>query len=177
MFDEEIRQAVLICPARGQAESGIVRLAEEGATHVITRYRDTNANLRTQLLRIVEKAGVEPWQKSFQNLRSYRETELTNQFPIHAVADWLGNTPQVTDKHYLQTTEQHFQQAADCADTVQNCANSVAEQQSTAEQQTKKTPTDAEVCLSNLLAAPPCFLAEYPLGESNPCCRTENPES
>ena len=31
--------------------------AEPGTTHVITRYRDRNSNLRTQLHRIIRKAG------------------------------------------------------------------------------------------------------------------------
>jgi len=51
--------------------------ADEEALHVITRYRDPSANLRTQFLRILAKAGIEPWPKLFQNLRSSRQTELT----------------------------------------------------------------------------------------------------
>jgi hypothetical protein len=43
---------------------------------VITRYRDSNTNLRTRLQRIITKAGVSPWPKLFQNLRSTRQTEL-----------------------------------------------------------------------------------------------------
>ena len=41
-----------------------------------TRYRDANANLRTRLARIIERAGLEVWPKLFQNLRLTRETEL-----------------------------------------------------------------------------------------------------
>jgi hypothetical protein len=33
------------------------------------------------------------------------------------VAAWLGNTPDVANKHYLSTTEQDFQQAARSSDT------------------------------------------------------------
>ena len=57
--------------------------AEPGETHLITRYRNTNANLRTQLLRIIKKAGLNPWPKLFVNLRSSRETELVERFPMH----------------------------------------------------------------------------------------------
>jgi hypothetical protein len=42
--------------------------AEPGATHVITRYRSGNQNLRTQFSRIIRRAGLEPWPKPFQNL-------------------------------------------------------------------------------------------------------------
>ncbi len=86
--------------------------APEQTEFVITRYRDTNANLRTRLLRIMGRAGVSPWPKLFQNLRSTRETELTDQgFPQHVVCAWLGNSPKIANKHYLQVTDAHFDQA------------------------------------------------------------------
>jgi integrase len=50
--------------------------AAEGAEHVIVRYRDKNFNLRTQLERIIGRAGLKPWPKLFQNLRATRATEL-----------------------------------------------------------------------------------------------------
>ena len=86
--------------------------AEPGAEHVITRYRGTNANLRTQIHRIIRKAGLSPWPKPFHNLRSTRETELADKYPIHAVCAWLGNTPAVAREHYLQLTDDHFGRAA-----------------------------------------------------------------
>ena len=85
--------------------------AAEGSTHVITRYRGANTNLRTQLMRIIERAGLEPWPKLFQNLRSTRETELAEQFPIHVACSWIGNSKAVAAKHYLQTTDEHFKKA------------------------------------------------------------------
>ncbi|MHC4581371.1 MAG: tyrosine-type recombinase/integrase, partial [Planctomycetota bacterium] len=85
--------------------------AEEGAQFVITRYRETNVNLRTQLLRIIRKAGLKPWPKLFQNLRATRQTELCQKFPEHVVCDWIGNTPSVAREHYLRTTDEHFEQA------------------------------------------------------------------
>ena len=68
--------------------------------------------MRTQLLKIIRRAGLKPWPKLFQNLRSTRETELVEVFPEHVVCAWLGNTRIVAAKHYLQTTEEHFQKAA-----------------------------------------------------------------
>lgn len=74
--------------------------------HVITRYRQQNINLRTQLLRIMKRAGVQPWQKLFQNMRSSRETELIYLgHKIHEVCSWIGNSPQVANDHYLQVLE------------------------------------------------------------------------
>lgn len=85
--------------------------AEPGDTHVITRYRDANANLRTQLNRIINRAGLEPWPKLFQNLRSTRETELAETFPMHVVCKWIGNSQPVAAEHYLQLTDDHFNRA------------------------------------------------------------------
>ena len=85
--------------------------ATEGAEYVVTRYRDCNANLRTQLLRIIDKAGLTPWPKLFQNLRSTRETELAETFPLHVVVSWLGNSQLIAAKHYLQVTDEHFAEA------------------------------------------------------------------
>lgn len=85
--------------------------AAPGAEYVITRYRDTNLNLRTQLLRIIRRAGLEPWPKLFQNLRSTRETELAEEFPMHVVCRWIGNSQPVAAEHYLQLTDEHFERA------------------------------------------------------------------
>ncbi|MBI3407201.1 MAG: tyrosine-type recombinase/integrase [Planctomycetes bacterium] len=86
-------------------------LAEAGTVHVITRYRDAGQNLRTQFARIIRKSGLEPWPKPFQNLRSSRETELANAYPIHVVCAWIGNTERIAAKHYLQVTDEHFEEA------------------------------------------------------------------
>ena len=69
-------------------------------------------NLRTQLIRIIRRAGLEPWPKLFQNLRSTRETELAEEYPMHVVCAWIGNTKSVAAKHYLQVTDEHFRKAA-----------------------------------------------------------------
>jgi integrase len=90
--------------------------AEEGAVYVITRYRSPSVNLRTQFLRILAKAGIEPWPKLFQNLRSSRQTELTESWPAHVVCAWIGNSEVVARDHYLQITDEHFTKAAGTLD-------------------------------------------------------------
>jgi len=82
---------------------------------VITRYRDSTQNLRTTFQKILKRAGLKPWPKLLQNLRSTRETELAETFPLHAVTAWLGNSQLVAAKHYLQLRDEHFQRAADGA--------------------------------------------------------------
>lgn len=96
-------------------------LAEPGQSYFITRYRDTNANLRTQFLRIIRRAGVSSWPKLFHNLRASRETELAAEFPIHVVCSWIGNTERIAAKHYLQVTDDYFERAAkSSASALQN---------------------------------------------------------
>ena len=78
---------------------------------VVTRYRDTSQNLRTTFDKIVTRAGILPWKKPFQSLRSTRETELSGEFASHVVAKWVGHSTSVATKHYLQVTDVHFQKA------------------------------------------------------------------
>ena len=85
--------------------------AEPGVVYVIQRYRSANQNLRTQFLRILKKAGVSPWPRLFHNLRSTRETELSHEHPLHVVCKWIGNSPAVAKKHYLQVTDADFEKA------------------------------------------------------------------
>jgi integrase len=86
--------------------------ADDGAEFAITRYRNTAVNLRTQLTRIIRRAGLKPWPKLWQNLRATRETELAEAFPAHVVSAWIGNSEAVAAKHYLQVTDEHFERAA-----------------------------------------------------------------
>ena len=86
--------------------------AKPGTEYVITRYRDPKQNLRTQLIKIIKRAGLIPWPKLFQNLRATRETELAEVYPMHVVCAWIGNSQNVAAKHYLQVTDEHYVSAA-----------------------------------------------------------------
>jgi integrase len=87
--------------------------AEENTEFVITRWRDTEANLRTRLHSIIRDADLEPWPKAFVALRSTRRTELEELFPSHVVNAWLGHSQRVAERHYLQVTEEHFAKAVE----------------------------------------------------------------
>jgi integrase len=88
------------------------RLSEQP---VITRYRDRNSNLRTQLQRILKRAGLKAWPKLFQNLRASRATELAAEYPAHVAAEWLGHSAMVAQKHYWQVTDADFDRAIQAA--------------------------------------------------------------
>lgn len=83
--------------------------AEEGAEFVI---RPSDAPLGPTMNRIIERAGLTPWPKTFQNLRSTRETELLATYPVHVVVSWLGNSAAVAMAHYAQVTDSDFENAA-----------------------------------------------------------------
>jgi len=114
-------------------------MAKEGDVYCITRYRDKTTNLRSQMCRIIERAGLQPWPKLFQNLRSTRETELFKMTNgnIKAVCSWIGNSPAVAMKHYAQVTEADLQEAAkmtlldDAEKSMQNSMQTTAEQDRT----------------------------------------------
>lgn len=70
-----------------------------------------NANLRTQLLKRLEKARITPWARLFHSMRASRQTELEREYPIHVVCSWLGNSPKVAQRSYLLVTEADFLKA------------------------------------------------------------------
>ena len=99
-------------------EAAFDRLANENPDSVatvsgpvVTRYRSACQNLRTTFDKIIKRAGLNPWPKPFQNLRSTRETELMETYPAHVVVSWIGHSEAVARKHYLQTTDLHFEKA------------------------------------------------------------------
>lgn len=85
--------------------------APEGAMYVVARHREASVNLRTQLHRIIRRAGLTPWPKLFHNLRATRETELAATFPLHVVCEWIGNSQPIAARHYLRVTDADFEKA------------------------------------------------------------------
>lgn len=135
--------------------------AEPGAEYVVMRYRSVRQNLSTQFERIVCRAGIEPWPKLFQNLRSTRETELMEAFPAHVVCAWIGNSEAIAQKHYLQITDDHFAKAVRSGEqtappqetSVQNPVQHTSESartaphvKVTAQQKTRVLPGFAALC-------------------------------
>lgn len=77
----ESRVVPMFPEVRGYLEK-VYHEAPEGTEFVITRYRSSDGNLRTQLARIVRRAGLKPWPRIWHNLRSSRQTELGGVFPV-----------------------------------------------------------------------------------------------
>jgi integrase len=100
---------VPICPRLRELLAESFERAADGDVRVVPRVQDNRINLRTTLQRIIERAGLKPWPRLLQNLRSSCETEWCEQYPIGSVTRWLGNSPTVALKHYIQARDVHFE--------------------------------------------------------------------
>lgn len=84
---------------------------EKPTGYVVSEGRRTRYAIVKALKEFTEAAGFELWPKPLQNLRSSRQTELEESFPTHVVCRWVGNSPDVAMKNYLQITDEHFERA------------------------------------------------------------------
>lgn len=82
------------------------------------RLRQGSGNVRDPLLKLIRRAGVKPWPRLWNSMRSTRETELVRDHQLHVACDWLGNSPVVAMRHYLQTTEEDMRRAVQSADIL-----------------------------------------------------------
>ncbi len=85
--------------------------APEGSEWIFPSIRSSKKNLRAWLERAILQAGLTPWPRLWQNFRATRATELADQFPSHVAASWLVHTERVADRHYRQTTGEHYERA------------------------------------------------------------------
>ncbi len=74
---------------------------------IVTRFSASNSNLDKPFRQIVEAAGLVPWPKLFQNLRSSCETQwLRDRVRPELAASWIGHSVTIQRKHYVQI-DQH----------------------------------------------------------------------
>lgn len=128
-----------IVPLFPEIEQYLMRVyerAEEGSEFVFSRHMDSSTNLRTQLLRIIDRAGVERWPKLWQNLRATRATELTEDFPDHVYEAWMGHTIKVADRHYRMVNEGHYERATQLPNALEKAGQKAGQQVRAAERNT-----------------------------------------
>jgi integrase len=119
-----------------------------------------DANLRTHLIRILERATVKPWPRLWHNMRASRQTELTASFPAHVVCEWIGNSEAVAKKHYLSPTPDDFQRALklvapDVARNTIRVASSARTERAKNEKSGKKPDSDVKSIASTAGKIPP----------------------
>jgi integrase len=86
-------------------------MAEEGEPLVFPWLPTDSGSFHTRMKRIIQRAGVKPWERLFSNLRASLATELADQFPAHVCEAWLGHSARVADRHYRQTRDLHIERA------------------------------------------------------------------
>ena len=111
-------------------ESRIIPIFEELRPHLDAAYHAApegngfcvtgigRKNCGTHMKRIIVKAGIKPWPKLFVNCRASRETELADTFPIQTVVAWIGHSPKVALKNYLQVPIEHYRRAVGTAGQI-----------------------------------------------------------
>ncbi len=99
--------------------------AEDGETHVIRQYR-TVSHWERFVHAAIAQAGLQPWGKAFNALRSSCEIELSDSYPAHVVARWMGHSLAVASGHYLKPIDEHFARAVkEPTPAARNAAHSV----------------------------------------------------
>lgn len=85
--------------------------ARDGAEFVIERYQGKE-NLSTQLKRIITRAGVKRWPRTFNNLRASCATDLAERFPQKDWSSWMGHSAAISLAHYQTPSDAAFDAAA-----------------------------------------------------------------
>jgi integrase len=101
----------LVDPLKDCFDIAGVGIETPSSERLITRYSDSEQNLRTMFEKIIKRAKLKKWPKMFQNLRASRATELVQEFPQHIAAAWLGHSIKVAAQHYWQIRESDFEKA------------------------------------------------------------------
>ncbi|MBX3359918.1 MAG: site-specific integrase [Phycisphaeraceae bacterium] len=118
-------RVVPIAPELAPILQDLFDRAEVGVEAVIPRLAGPmggSANLRTTFHKIIHKAGETPWPRLFHNLRASCATDWVERFPAHVVAGWLGHSPLIAARHYLQTRDAHFNLATGKTEAATNPA-------------------------------------------------------
>jgi integrase len=105
--EQHAKRAIRIVPMVPAIERELLAwFAEstEGAERVFPDI-DGDTNLRTQLEKILKRAGVTQWPKLWQNLRASGSTDFARTLPSHVAAAICGHTEQVAKEHYWQVTD------------------------------------------------------------------------
>lgn len=119
--------AIRVVPIAPKVRDILLRLfekAEPGVDRILAEV-DSASNLRTHALRIMARAGVEPWPRLFHNLRAACATDWVEKAPNHSVAKWLGHSPVVAARHYLHVRDTHFDLITGGSDPVGKSSGSV----------------------------------------------------
>lgn len=107
------RRRVPIFPEIREALLQAFEQAHEGEDLIFAgEYGLALKNMRTQLQRLCDRAGVSRWPKAFQNMRASRASELVRDHAAACATAWLGHSPTVAARHYWSASPEDFRRAA-----------------------------------------------------------------
>ena len=86
--------------------------------------------LRKDMLKIVDRAGLERWQRLFHKLRGSRSNEIFRRFNVIDAAQMIGQTIKTAAAYYLH---QNIPDSRDDALTFQVCVDDETTAETTAE--------------------------------------------
>jgi hypothetical protein len=82
--------------------------APEGAVEMVPQAHRAHVNIFLGLKKIVERAGLKPWPRLLQNLRSSCATDWAYDCPGVESSKWMGHSKVVAAEHYLQSRDLNF---------------------------------------------------------------------
>jgi len=100
--------------------------AAECSDRIITLSRNNRHRTFHDILR---KAGQVAWPDLFQTLRRSCETDLARTCPQHAVSAWIGHSMKVSERYYLQLTDDLYDLASGIAAESAAVGHGIASQQ------------------------------------------------
>lgn len=105
------KRGLPIFPELAQALQDVLAERPDANGRVVASY-EPSANIGVQMARWIKAAGIDDWQKPFQNLRATRATELVRRGEDPAkVCHWLGHSLRVFLKHYHRMRSEDFLEA------------------------------------------------------------------
>ncbi len=103
--------AVRVVPVCEELQPILLRLferAKEGAVEMVPQAHVSHAALYRGMERIIARAALTAWPKVFNNLRASCATDWASEIPLADSSRWLGHSPAIAAKHYLQPNDRHF---------------------------------------------------------------------
>jgi integrase len=129
------KRGLPIFPELAQALQDVLAERPDATGRVVASY-DPSANIGVQMGRWIKAAGIDDWQKPFQNLRATRATELVRRGEDPAkVCHWLGHSLRVFLKHYHRMRSEDFLEAGRLTTLAGHEQPSEATQEAQGEQQ------------------------------------------
>ncbi len=109
-------RVIPLFPELAEPLQAVYDAAREGEPMVLPMLRGmAGATLFRAMRQSIKAAGLPVWPRLWHNLRATRQTELADLYPIQVVTAWIGNSRGVAERHYLQTTDEHFAKASTTA--------------------------------------------------------------